>query len=111
MNNLSNFNSEFFGEASGSNLLWQYVQSLSPETVAQLSKPSSPEVLQAMERTIVSILGSLSSENFNVVITTNRDNLGTLLAAAMMNGYFLRNAEQLMAFETSLQAADAHLEN
>jgi hypothetical protein len=28
-----------------------------------------------------------------------------------MNGYFLRNAEQLMAFEKSLQAADAHSED
>ncbi|BAY43282.1 hypothetical protein SAMD00079811_08610 [Scytonema sp. HK-05] len=111
MNNLSNINSESFGEASGNNLLWQYVQSMSPQTVTQLSKPSSPDVLQAMERTIVSMLGNLPSEDFNVLITTNRENLGRLLAAATMNGYFLRNVEQLMAFEKSLQAADAHSED
>lgn len=61
-----------------------------------------------MERTIVSMLGNLPSEDFNVLITTNRDHLGRLLAAATMNGYFLRNAEQMMAFEKSLQATDLH---
>ncbi|WP_017317419.1 DUF760 domain-containing protein [Mastigocladopsis repens] len=112
MNNLSNLNSESFGsKASGNNLLWQYVQSMSPETVAELYKPSSPDVLQAMERTIVTMLGSLPSEDFNVLITTSRDNLGRLLASAMLNGYFLHNAEQRMVFEKSLQAADAQSED
>lgn len=109
MNNLSNRNPEFFdAEASSSNLLWQYVQSMSPEVATQLSKPSSPEVLQVMERTILTMLGNLPSEQFNVMITTNRDNLGRLLAAAMMNGYFLSKAEQLMGLENSLQAAQAN---
>lgn len=46
MNNLPNRDLETFSsESEGGDLLWQYVQSLSPETIAQLSKPSSPEVL------------------------------------------------------------------
>lgn len=106
MNNLSNREPEIFSSQSeGENLLWQYIQSISPEAVAQLSKPSSPEVLQAMERTIVAMLGNLPSEHFNVMITTSRDNLSRLLASAMINGYFLRNAQQRMAFEKSLQVA------
>ena len=75
---------------------------MSPETVAQLSKPNSPEVFQVMERTIVGMLGNLPPEHFGVTITTSREHLATLLAAAMINGYFLRNAEQRMAFEKSL---------
>jgi hypothetical protein len=108
MNNLSNTSPESFNSEASNNLLWQYVQSMSPETIAQLSKPSSGEVLQAMERTIGTMLGSLPSENFNVMITTNRENLGQLIFGAMMNGYFLRNAEQRMTFEKSLQIAEAN---
>ena len=107
MNDLSNRVPESFGSQSEGNFLWQYVQSLNPETVAQLSKPSSPEVLQVMERTIVQTLGVLPAQDFNVTITTSRENLGRLLASAMINGYFLHNAEQRMAFEKSLQLAEA----
>lgn len=91
------------GGAESGNLLWQYVQSLSPETVAQLSKPASQEVFQVMERNIIGLLGGLPSEHFDVAVTTNRENLGRLLASAMMSGYFLRNVEQRMAFEHSFQ--------
>ncbi len=107
MNNQSNRVSEFFdSDAESSNLLWQYVQSMSPETIAQLSKPSSSEVFQVMERNIVGLLGNLPSEHFGISVTTSRENLGRLLASAMISGYFLHNAEQRMAFEKSLQSAE-----
>lgn len=107
MSNSSNQISEFFsGEAENSNLLWHYVQSLSPETIAQLSKPDSGEVFQVMERNIVGLLGALPPEHFGVTISTSRENLGRLLASAMISGYFLRNAEQRMNFETAFQAAE-----
>ncbi|OKH28386.1 DUF760 domain-containing protein [Chroogloeocystis siderophila] len=108
MSDVSNQVSEFFdGESENGNLLWQYVQKLSPETVNQLSKPTSGEVFQIMERNIIGLLGNLPPEHFNVSITTTRENLGRLLASAMISGYFLRNAEQRMLFEKSLQAAEA----
>lgn len=104
MSNPSNRVSDFFNsESQTSNSLWQYVSSLSPETVTQLSKPGSPEVLAVIERNIIGLLGSLPSDNFNVNINTNRESLGKLLASAMISGYFLRNAEQRMDFETALQ--------
>ncbi|WP_414543073.1 MULTISPECIES: DUF760 domain-containing protein [Nostocaceae] len=104
MNKPSNRVSEFFnGESETSNLLWQYVKALSPETVTQLSKPTSAEVFQVMERNIIGLLGNLPSEHFNVTVTTSRESLGQLLASAMMSGYFLRNAEQRMNFEATLQ--------
>jgi Protein of unknown function (DUF760) len=58
-----------------------------------------------MERNLVGLLGGLPSEQFDVTITTSRENLGRLLASAMMSGYFLRSAEQRMQFERSLQSA------
>ncbi|MTJ46565.1 DUF760 domain-containing protein [Dolichospermum sp. UHCC 0259] len=109
MSNKSNRVSEFFNsESETSNLLWQYVKSLSPETVNQLSKPTSTEVLQVMERNIIGLLGNLPSEQFGITISTNRENLGRLLASAMISGYFLRNAEQRMGFDTVIQTTEAN---
>ncbi|CDN15594.1 MAG: DUF760 domain-containing protein [Richelia sp.] len=104
MSNKNNKVSEFFhSDAEAENLLLQYVKSLSPETVNHLSKPTSSEVFQVMERNIVGLLGNLPPEQFGVTITTNRESLGRLLASAMISGYFLRNAEQRMNFEVALQ--------
>jgi hypothetical protein len=109
VNNQSNQISEFFnGESETGDSLWQYVQSLSPETINQLSKPSSAEVFQVIERNIVGILGNLPSEHFNVTISTSRENLGKMLASAMISGYFLRNAEQRMVFERALQTSEEY---
>lgn len=102
MNDATDRISGFF-ENNSPNLLWQYMQSMSPETMAQLSKPESMEVVQVMERNIFGMLGGLSPEQFEVTVTTNRENLGRLLASAMMSGYFLRNAEQRMNLEKSFQ--------
>ena len=107
MSDASNQVSEFFeGESETGNLLWQYVQDLSLDTITQLSKPTSAEVFQVMERNVIGLLGNLPSEHFNVTISTSRENLGRLLASAMISGYFLRNAEQRMSFEKSLQTVE-----
>ncbi|MEI6381919.1 MAG: DUF760 domain-containing protein [Cyanobacteriota bacterium ELA615] len=99
---------QFFlqGDGDSREHLWEYLQSLSPETVSHLSKPESNEVFQVMERNIMGLLGNLPGEHFGVTISTNRDHLGRLLASAMMNGYFLRNAEQRLNFEKSLQSLE-----
>lgn len=104
-NNASNKISELFEGGDSVNVLWQYVQSMNPDTVAQLSKPGTSEVFQVMERNIIGLLGGLPSEHFDVTITTSREQLGRLMASAMMSGYFLRNAEQRMTFEKALQGS------
>ncbi|MGI0480583.1 DUF760 domain-containing protein [Geminocystis sp. CENA526] len=106
MNNRTNQNNRFFNPADEENSFLEYLQSLTPETISQLSKPQSQEVFQVMERNIMGMLGSLPSEHFGVMVSTNRENLGRLLASAMMSGYFLRNAEQRMDFEKALSIAD-----
>ncbi len=101
---------DFFEEAqeaaNSSDNLWQYVQSLNPEIIEQLSRPQSKEVFHVMERNIIGLLGGLPSEQFGVTINTSREHLGKLLASAMMSGYFLRNAEQRMSFERTIQGND-----
>ncbi|MCS7293689.1 MAG: DUF760 domain-containing protein [Gloeomargarita sp. SKYBB_i_bin120] len=88
------------------NGLWEYVQSLPPEVVEQLSRPSSPEARQVMERNIIGLLGQLPAEHFHVQITVDRESLGRLLASAMISGYFLRNVEQRYALDHCLQESN-----
>ncbi len=105
MTNESNRSQGYFGEGESGNGLWQYVQSLSQDTISQMSKPQSSEVFQVMERNIIGLLGNLPPEHFGVSVSTSREHLGRLLASAMMSGYFLRNAEQRMNFENTLQGS------
>ena len=81
------------------NTLLSYVKTMDPETITHLSRPASAEVMQVIEHNVIGLLGGLPSQNFDVTVTTNRENLGRLLASAMMSGYFLRGAEQRFAFE------------
>ncbi|MEM6597812.1 MAG: DUF760 domain-containing protein [Cyanobacteria bacterium P01_C01_bin.69] len=81
------------------NSLLKYVKTMDPDTVNQLSRPDSSDVMQVMEHNVIGLLGGLPSAQFDVSVTTNRENLGRLLASAMMSGYFLRGAEQRLAFE------------
>ena len=61
----------FSSENETGDALWKYVQSLSSETISQLSKPDSIEVFQVMEQNVIGLLGSLPSEHFNVTISTS----------------------------------------
>ncbi|MGB3297985.1 MAG: DUF760 domain-containing protein, partial [Phormidesmis sp.] len=70
------------------NTLLSYVKTMDPETITHLSRPASAEVMQVIEHNVVGLLGGLPSQNFDVTVTTNRENLGRLLASAMMSGYF-----------------------
>ena len=91
-----------FSESSKSvteNSLLKYVKMMDPDTITQLSRPDSSDVMQVMEHNVIGLLGGLPSGQFDVSVTTNRENLGRLLASAMMSGYFLRGAEQRLAFE------------
>jgi hypothetical protein len=107
VNNASGKNPDFFsGKGESGNSLLQYVQAMSPETVAQLSRPVSPDVMQAMEHNIIGLLGGLPSQHFDVTVTASREHLGRLLASAMMSGYFLRGAEQRLAFEEAFMTSD-----
>lgn len=110
MNNSSDLNNVGFfrdgADSETSGILWQYVQSLTPEAVTHLSRPASADVLHVMERNILGLLGHLPAEHFGVTVTTSREHLGRLLASAMMSGYFIRNAEQRMTFERSLHSSE-----
>ena len=81
------------------NPLLNYLQHQSPEVLSRVAKSVSPEIKQIISHNVQGLVGMLPSENFNVKITTDRDNLAGLLASAMMTGYFLRQMEQRMQLE------------
>lgn len=96
------FNSDFPGdnaEDTPDNPLLKYLQRQPPEILASIAKSASPEIQQIISHNVQGLVGMLPAENFNVKITTDRDNLAGLLASAMMTGYFLRQMEQRMQLE------------
>ncbi|WP_390624727.1 DUF760 domain-containing protein [Anthocerotibacter panamensis] len=86
----------------GGNTLRRYLYQQAPEDLAQIAQTISPDVQQMIAMNVQGLLGGLPSEQFEVQVTTHRDNLAGLLASAMMTGYFLRRVEQRMELEHQL---------
>ncbi|AFY81255.1 DUF760 domain-containing protein [Oscillatoria acuminata] len=84
------------------NQLLKYLQHQPPEVLARVAKSVSPEIKEIISQNVQGLVGVLPSENFEVQITTNRENLSGLLASAMMTGYFLHKMEQRMHLEERL---------
>ena len=89
---------EPFNQQEDNNSLFAYIQSLEPSAIARLSQVS-PAVASIMQQKLRQMLGVLPSTLFDVTVTTDRENLGQLLASAMQTGYFLRQAEERMDIE------------
>jgi hypothetical protein len=101
-------NLDFFGsevEEGQVNQLLKYLQHQSPEILATVAKSVSPEIRQIISQNVQGLVGFLPSESFNVQVTTDRENLASLLASAMMTGYFLRRMEQRMELEASVRGS------
>jgi hypothetical protein len=99
------FSADFFGQDGESrdlNSLMKYLQHQSPEVLARVARSASPEIKEVITQNVQGLLGMLPSDNFNVQVSTNRENLAGLLASAMMTGYFLRQMEQRMELEVQI---------
>lgn len=87
---------------SSNNLLLDYLKNQTPETLATVAQSVSPEAQQIISQNIQNLLGILPPANFNVTITTDRENLAGLIGSAMMTGYFIRQMETRMQLDQSL---------
>ena len=99
------FNFDFLNSESQEqsyNTLMQYLRQQHPEVLAQIAASASPDVKQIISQNVQGLVGMLPSGDFNVKITTDRENLAHLLASAMMTGYFLCQMEKRMDLEESL---------
>ena len=84
------------------NTLMQYLRQQNPEVLAQIAQSASPDVKQIISQNVQGLVGMLPTGDFNVKVTTDRENLAHLLASAMMTGYFLCQIEKRMDLEESL---------
>ncbi len=114
------FNPDFFNsndEDEQANALLKYLQHQSPDVLARVAKSVTPDIKQIISQNVQGLVGMLPSENFNIQITTDRENLAGLLASAMMTGYFLRQMEQRMELEENLASSlslyrgDSHIKD
>ena len=102
------FNPEFLAtdnnDGQDGNELIQYLQEQSPDVLQRVAKSASPDIQDIIRHNVQGLLGMLPGEQFEVKVTSSRDNFASLLASAMMTGYFLRQMEQRKELEESLFA-------
>ncbi len=91
------------------NTLMQYLRQQHPDVLAQIAQSASPEVKQIISQNVQGLVGVLPAGDFNVKVTTDRENLAHLLASAMMTGYFLCQMEKRMDLEENL--SDSSISN
>ena len=100
------FNPEFLttdnNDCQDGNGLIQYLQDQSPDVLQRVAKSASNDIQDIIRHNVQGLLGMLPGEQFEVKVTASRDNLASLLASAMMTGYFLRQMEQRKELEESL---------
>ena len=100
------FNPEFLAtdnnDGQEGNALIQYLQEQSPDVLQRVAKSASSDIQEIIRHNVQGLLGMLPGEQFEVKVTASRDNIASLLASAMMTGYFLRQMEQRKELEESL---------
>lgn len=104
------FDFDFFTsepEEQDTNHLMQYLQRQHPDILARIAQSASSEIKQIITQNVQGLVGMLPSEDFNIQITTDRENLAHLLASAMMTGYFLGQVEQRRNLEETLSKSDS----
>tara|TARA_Y100001968_G_C19451246_1_gene768785 strand:+ start:1441 stop:1791 length:351 start_codon:yes stop_codon:yes gene_type:complete len=104
------FNPEFLttdnNDGQDANALIQYLQEQSPDVLQRVAKSASNDIQDIIRHNVQGLLGILPGEQFDVKVTSSRDQFASLLASAMMTGYFLRQMEQRKELEESLIADD-----
>jgi len=101
------FNPEFLAtdnnEGHEANALIQYLQDQPADVLQRVAKSASPEIQEIIRHNVQGLLGMLPSDQFDVKITSSKDNIANLLSSAMMTGYFLRQMEQRKELEQTLK--------
>ncbi|EOX98403.1 MAR-binding filament-like protein 1 isoform 2 [Theobroma cacao] len=88
---------QFVGEEK--NDLLDYLRSLQPEKVAELSEPTSPELKETIHSVVHGLLATLSPRmhsKFQPFISLTRDYLARLLFWCLLLGHYLRGLEYRM---------------
>ncbi len=103
------FNLDFFAsepEEQDNNNLMEYLMGQNPEDLARVAQSASREIKDIIAQNVQGLVGMLPTDDFQVQITTDRENLANLLASAMMTGYFLSQMEQRRNLDITLAKTD-----
>ena len=87
-------------------LLMMHSQHGQLHLLQRVAKSASSDIQDIIRHNVQGLLGMLPGEQFEVKVTSNRDNLANMLASAMMTGYFLRQMEQRTELEETLFGDD-----
>ncbi|MQM21700.1 hypothetical protein Taro_054743 [Colocasia esculenta] len=87
---------------SQNTILSNIIQEIEPLDVSLIQKDVPMDTVDAMKRTISSMLGLLPSDQFHVLVEAFWEPLSKLLFSSMMTGYTLRNAEYRLCLERNL---------
>jgi hypothetical protein len=90
--------SELTQYEAGSNRILSYIRSLKPENLEQLTKSAGPEAIDAMKRTVKTLLEQ-SGVQGELPVTLPAAELSSLLFWLMVLGYDIREQEVKMDFE------------
>ena len=104
------FNFDFSESESSerdNNNLMEYLRQQHPEVMAKIAHSASAEVKQIISHNVQGLVGMLPTGDFNLKVTTDKENLAHLLASAMMTGYFLCQMEKRMDLEEYLSQSDS----
>ena len=69
----------------------------------RVAKSASDDIQEIIRHNVQGLLGMLPSDQFEVKITSSKENISNLLSSAMMTGYFLRQMEQRKELEQTLK--------
>lgn len=78
-----------------------------PDDVDGLSTLTSESALDAFRRIVIGILGSIPTDTYEVVISSDRAGVSKLMQSSLSTGYALRNAEFRMILNQTMAAAHA----
>ncbi|TXG64177.1 hypothetical protein EZV62_011171 [Acer yangbiense] len=109
--NFDDVSSQPNSDSSKKSVLSNMIQEIEPLDVTLIQKDVPPTTLDAMKRTISSMLGLLPSDRFQVSIEALWEPLSKLLVSSMMTGYTLRNAEYRLCLERNLDIHDGNHES
>ena len=87
----------------GRNRLHRFIQSVSVQDMAQMAAEINPDVKQVIGMNVQALLGYLPASEFTTTISAGKEQMQSLLASAMLTGYFLHAMENRMLMEEVFQ--------
>jgi len=99
------------GLSTPAQMLFELATEKAPgDVMREFFSTASPQVTEAMQDAVMSLLGSLPPLQFDTSMTTTGDRLAALMLQLQMTGYMLRNAEYVFTLRRLLDIKSRSIE-